>query len=46
MTNVVIASACRTGVGSFGGSFSGTPAHDLGSAVLSGVVARAGVEPG
>ena len=30
MTNVVIASAARTGVGSFGGSFANTPAHDLG----------------
>ena len=43
MTNVVIASACRTAVGSFGGAFSGVPAHDLGAAVLSGVVERAGV---
>lgn len=44
MTNVVIASACRTGVGSFLGSFAGTPAHDLGAAVLEGVVARAGID--
>ncbi|MEM8691721.1 MAG: acetyl-CoA C-acetyltransferase [Pseudomonadota bacterium] len=43
MTNVVIASACRTAVGSFGGAFSDVPAHDLGAAVLSGVVERAGV---
>ncbi len=46
MTNVVIASACRTAVGSFSGSFAGTPAHDLGAAVLEGVVERAGVEKG
>ena len=44
MTNVVIASAARTAVGSFGGSFANTPAHDLGSAVLEALVARAGVE--
>ncbi len=45
MTNVVIASAARTAVGSFGGSFANTPAHDLGSAMLKEVVARAGVDP-
>ena len=44
MTNVVIASAARTGVGSFGGSFANTPAHDLGAAVLEAVVDRAGVD--
>lgn len=43
MTNVVIASAARTAVGSFGGSFATTPAHDLGSAVLEALVARAGI---
>ena len=45
MTNVVIASAARTAVGSFGGSFANTPAHDLGAAVLKELVARAGVDP-
>ena len=44
MTNVVIASAARTAVGAFGGAFGATPAHDLGSAVLEAVVARAGVD--
>ena len=44
MTNVVIASAARTAVGSFGGAFATTPAHDLGAAVLDALVARAGVE--
>ena len=43
MPNVVIASAARTAVGSFSGSFANTPAHDLGSAVLEAVVERAGV---
>ncbi len=44
MTNVVIASAARTPVGSFSGSFANTPAHDLGAAVLEAVVERAGIE--
>ncbi|WP_179380231.1 acetyl-CoA C-acetyltransferase [Jannaschia marina] len=44
MTNVVIASAARTPVGSFLGSFASTPAHALGAAVIEEVVARAGVE--
>jgi len=44
MTNVVIASAARTAVGSFSGAFASTPAHDLGSAVLQAVVARAGID--
>ena len=44
MTDVVIASAARTPVGSFLGSFASVPAHDLGAAVIEEVVARAGVE--
>ena len=44
MTNVVIASAARTAVGSFSGSFANTPAHDLGAAVLEALVARAGID--
>ncbi|GFE66366.1 acetyl-CoA C-acetyltransferase [Litoreibacter roseus] len=44
MTNVVIASAARTPVGSFLGGFASTPAHDLGKAVLEAVVERAGVD--
>ena len=46
MTDVVIASAARTPVGSFLGAFAGTPAHDLGTAVIEAVVARAGVDKG
>ena len=46
MTNVVIASAARTAVGSFGGAFATTAAHDLGTSVLEAVVARAGIEKG
>ena len=44
MTNVVIASAARTPVGSFSGSFATTPAHDLGSAMLEALVERAGID--
>ena len=46
LTNVVIASAARTAVGSFNGSFANTPAHDLGAAVLEALVERAGVDKG
>ena len=44
MTNIVIASAARTAVGSFGGAFANTPAHDLGTSVLEAIVERAGIE--
>ena len=44
MTDVVIASAGRTAVGSFLGSFANTPAHDLGAAVLEAIVERAGID--
>ena len=44
MTNVVIASAARTPVGSFTGAFANIPAHDLGSAVLEALVERAGID--
>ena len=43
MTNVVIASAARTPVGSFNGAFANTPAHELGAAVLGALVERAGI---
>ena len=44
MTNVVIASAARTAVGTFSGSFGNTPAHDLGTTVLEALVSRAQVD--
>ncbi len=44
MTNVVIASAARTAVGSFTGAFANTPAHELGAAVLAEIVLRAGID--
>jgi acetyl-CoA C-acetyltransferase len=45
MTNVVIASAARTPVGSFNGAFAATPAHELGATVIKAVLDRAGVAP-
>ncbi|MEP3232557.1 MAG: acetyl-CoA C-acetyltransferase [Hyphomicrobiales bacterium] len=42
--DIVIVSAGRTAVGSFSGSFAATPAHDLGSAVIKGVLENAKVE--
>ncbi|KQY13824.1 acetyl-CoA C-acetyltransferase [Rhizobium sp. Root482] len=44
--SIVIASAARTAVGSFNGAFANTPAHELGAAVIKGVLERAGVEAG
>ncbi len=43
MTGVVIASAARTGVGSFGGSLAGTPAARLGETVMKAALERAGI---
>ncbi|MDH4441243.1 MAG: acetyl-CoA C-acetyltransferase, partial [Rhizobium sp.] len=44
--SIVIASAARTAVGSFNGALSSVAAHDLGAAVIKGVLERAGVEAG
>jgi len=44
MTNIVIASAARTAVGSFNGAFASTPAHELGATAIQAVLARAGVD--
>ncbi|MEM6763121.1 MAG: acetyl-CoA C-acetyltransferase [Pseudomonadota bacterium] len=43
--SVVIASAARTPVGSFNGSFATTPAADLGAVAIKGALERAGVAP-
>ena len=42
--SIVIASAARTAVGSFNGSFANVPAHELGAAAIRGALERAGVE--
>ncbi|THD42713.1 MAG: acetyl-CoA C-acetyltransferase [Bradyrhizobium sp.] len=45
-TEIVIASAKRTAVGSFVGSFANVPADELGAAAIKAALAAAGVEPG
>ena len=45
MTDIVIASAARTAVGSFLGAFANTPAHVLGETVIRALIERAGVDP-
>ncbi len=42
---IVVASAARTPVGSFNGSFANTAAHDLGAVAIKGALERAGVDP-
>jgi acetyl-CoA C-acetyltransferase len=42
--SIVVASATRTPVGAFNGSFANTPAHELGAIVIKEALARAGVE--
>ncbi|MET0179250.1 MAG: acetyl-CoA C-acetyltransferase [Novosphingobium sp.] len=45
MTEVVIAAAKRTPVGSFLGAFAATPAHQLGKAAIEAALQQAGVAP-
>ncbi|MFN4165011.1 MAG: acetyl-CoA C-acetyltransferase [Ferrovibrio sp.] len=45
MTDIVIAAAARTPVGSFNGSLSTVPAHYLGQVAIDGALKRAGVAP-
>src|SRR5258707_4904759 len=44
-TDIVIASAARTPIGSFNGAFGAVPAHDLGKAAIKGALERAKVKP-
>ncbi|HEV2673130.1 MAG TPA: acetyl-CoA C-acetyltransferase [Aliidongia sp.] len=46
MSDVIIAGAARTPVGSFNGALASVPAHYLGETVIREVLARSGVEPG
>ena len=46
MSEIVIASAARTPVGTFNGSLSSVPAHYLGQVAIKAALERAGVEPG
>ncbi|HBF61072.1 MAG TPA: acetyl-CoA C-acetyltransferase, partial [Methyloceanibacter sp.] len=43
---IVIVSAARTPVGSFGGSLSAVPAHTLGETAIRAALERAGVDAG
>ncbi len=45
-TDIVIASAKRTAVGSFSGAFGNTPAHELGAAAIIAALSAAKVEAG
>lgn len=45
MKEVVIVSACRTAIGTFGGTLKGVPAVDLGATVVKEAVNRAGIKP-
>ena len=45
MEEIVIASACRTALGKFGGSLTNVPAADLGAIVIKEAVKRAGIKP-
>ena len=45
MREVVIASAVRTALGSFGGSLKDVPAVDLGALVIKEALNKAGVKP-
>tara|TARA_B100000676_G_scaffold313469_1_gene395169 strand:+ start:10768 stop:11976 length:1209 start_codon:yes stop_codon:yes gene_type:complete len=46
MTDIVIARAARTPVGSFSGGLSSLAAHDLGAIAITGAIERAGIQPG
>jgi len=46
MTDIVILSAARTAIGSFGGALASVPPCDLGALVARAALQRAGVEPG
>jgi len=45
MTDIVIASAARTAVGSFNGAFANTAAHELGAVAIRAALQRAKLEP-
>ncbi|MBR5926206.1 MAG: acetyl-CoA C-acetyltransferase [Firmicutes bacterium] len=45
MREVVIASAARTAIGSFGGSLKDVPTRTLGAIAIKGAVERAGIKP-
>jgi acetyl-CoA C-acetyltransferase len=46
MTDVVITSAIRTAIGSYGKGLAGVPPSDLGAVASAAAIERAGIEPG
>ncbi|MEA2213812.1 MAG: acetyl-CoA C-acetyltransferase [Solirubrobacteraceae bacterium] len=46
MTDVVITSAARTAIGSYGKGLAGVPPSDLGALASAAAIERAGIEPG
>jgi len=46
MNDVVIASACRTAIGAFGGSLKDVPPYALAAVTIREAIRRAGIEPG
>jgi acetyl-CoA C-acetyltransferase len=45
MQNAVIVAACRTAIGSFGGSLASVPAPQLGATVIKALIERCGIDP-
>ena len=45
LRKVVIAGACRTAIGKFGGTLKDIPAADLGTVVIKEALRRSGVKP-
>ncbi|MCU7932999.1 MAG: acetyl-CoA C-acetyltransferase [Candidatus Thiodiazotropha sp. (ex Codakia rugifera)] len=43
--NIVIVAAARSAIGTFGGSLAGIPGHQLGAAIIKGLIERTGVQP-
>lgn len=45
MSNIILAGACRTAIGKFGGTLAGTPAVQLGAIVIAESLKRAVIQP-
>ena len=45
MSKIILAGACRTAIGKFGGTLAGTPAVELGAIVIAESLKRAGLQP-
>ncbi|HDZ5753075.1 TPA: acetyl-CoA C-acetyltransferase [Staphylococcus aureus] len=45
MTRVVLAAACRTPIGVFGGAFKDVPAYDLGATLIEHIIKETGLNP-